>query len=96
LNLALAKDLVRFGGRVRVIGPRHADFAALDSCEIPEVPESLVQVFEVIPVQLAALRLAQRRGLAVGRFRYAPQVARDEASFGPLREAGATGNPTRK
>lgn len=83
LNLALAKDLVRFGGRVRVIGPRHADFADFDWCETPDVPQVLVPVFEVIPVQLAALRLAQLRGLIVGQFRYAPQVARDEATFAP-------------
>jgi glucosamine--fructose-6-phosphate aminotransferase (isomerizing) len=87
LNLALAKDLVRFGGRVCIIGPRHADFASLDGCETPDVPELLVPVFEVIPVQLAALRLAQLRGLVVGQFRYAPQVARDEATFAPPGEA---------
>ncbi|MGH9161926.1 MAG: hypothetical protein ACRD2X_18320, partial [Vicinamibacteraceae bacterium] len=83
LNLALARDLVRFGGRVRVVGPRHPDFPDLDWCETPEAPVRLVPWFEVIPLQLAALRLAQLRGLTVGQFRYAPQVAHDEASFDP-------------
>ena len=83
LNLALAEDLVRFGGRVRVIGPPHPDHSSLDWCETPEVPAFLARLFEVIPVQLAALRLAQLRGIAVGQFRYAPQVSRDEATFAP-------------
>jgi glucosamine--fructose-6-phosphate aminotransferase (isomerizing) len=83
LNLALAEDLVRFGGRVRVIGPPHPDHAGLEWCEIPEVPAFLAPLFEAIPVQLAALRLAQLRGIAVGQFRYAPQVSRDEATFAP-------------
>jgi glutamine---fructose-6-phosphate transaminase (isomerizing) len=83
LNLSLAADLVRFGGRVRVIGPRHPDYASLDWCETPDIPASLVPLFEIIPVQLAALRLAQLRGIPPGQFRYAPQVARDEAGFAP-------------
>jgi glutamine---fructose-6-phosphate transaminase (isomerizing) len=83
LNLALALDLVRFGGHVRVIGPPHPDFASLNWCETPEIPVSLVPLFEIIPVQLAALRLAQLRGIPPGQFRYAPQVARDEAGFAP-------------
>lgn len=81
LNLALARDLARFGGRVLVIGPRQPDFAELEWYETPAIAERLLPLFEVIPVQLAALRLAQLRGLAVGRFRYAPQVARDEATL---------------
>jgi glucosamine--fructose-6-phosphate aminotransferase (isomerizing) len=83
LNLALAADLVRFGGRVRVIGPRQSDSSSLEWCETPDVPTFLVPLFEVIPIQLAALRLAQLRGIAPGHFRYAPQVARDETAFAP-------------
>jgi hypothetical protein len=39
----------------------------------------LAPLLEIIPVQIAAVRLAQSRGLTVGRMRFAPQVARDEA-----------------
>ncbi len=83
LNLALAADLVRFGGRVRVIGPRHAEFSSLDWCETPEVPAGLERLLEIVPMQLAAMRLAQSRGIVPGQFRYAPQVARDETTFEP-------------
>jgi hypothetical protein len=49
----------------------------------------------VIPFQLAALRLAQLRGLNVGRFRYAPQVAHDEATFDPPAGGGGLPRPSR-
>jgi glucosamine--fructose-6-phosphate aminotransferase (isomerizing) len=81
LNVALARDLVRFGGRVRVIGPRNEDGVGLEWCGTASVPEMLAPVFEIVPVQVAALRLAQLRRVAVGSFRYTPQVTRDEATF---------------
>jgi glucosamine--fructose-6-phosphate aminotransferase (isomerizing) len=87
LNLALARDLAGFGGRVRVIGPRLDDLSGLDCYDTPEVPEWLAPLFEVVPVQLAALRLAQLRGVPVGQFRHVPQVSQDEASF-PSRDRG--------
>jgi glucosamine--fructose-6-phosphate aminotransferase (isomerizing) len=36
---------------------------------------------EIIPLQAAAFQLAVLRGIEPGSFRYAPQVAVDEASF---------------
>ena len=81
LNLALAEDLVRFGGQVRVIGPIQAISSGLEWCDIPNVPEALSPLFEIVPVQVAALRMAELRGIAPGSFRYTSQVATDEASF---------------
>jgi glucosamine--fructose-6-phosphate aminotransferase (isomerizing) len=81
LNLALALDLLRFGGRVRAIGPAQAISSNLEWWDIPSVPETLSPLFEIVPVQVAALRMAELRGIAPGSFRYAPQVATDEASF---------------
>lgn len=89
LNLALAADLVRFGGRIRVIGPPDeslgpsADGLASSSpaCDLPPVPEALAPLFEIVPVQAAALRMAELRGIWPGSFRYAPQVTVDEARF---------------
>jgi glucosamine--fructose-6-phosphate aminotransferase (isomerizing) len=81
LNVALAQDLVRFGGRVRIIGPSQPDVSDLEWLRTPAVPETVAPLFEIIPVQVAALRLAQLRGIPAGSFRYAPQVARDEAVF---------------
>ena len=38
----------------------------------------LAPLLEIVPVQVAAARLAQLRGIALGSFRFAPQVAIDE------------------
>lgn len=81
LSLSLARDLVRFGGQVRVIGPAGEDTKGLNVCAVPETPESLAPMLEIVPIQCAALRLAQLKGLRVGSFRYTPQVTRDEATF---------------
>ena len=81
LNIALARDLGRFGGHVRVIGPVGEDTTGLDLCEVPAISEALAPLVEIIPVQYAALRLAHLRGLEIGRFFYTPQVTLDEAAF---------------
>lgn len=82
LNLALARDLNSFGGQVKVIGPLPAERqTGMDWYDIPECPEPLATIFEIVPVQAAALRMAQLRGIAPGNFRFAPQVAKSEASF---------------
>ena len=83
LNLALAHDLAQFGGQIRVMGPSLDVFASgMQGCEVPAVPEPLAPLFEIVPVQAAALRMAELRGIRPGSFRYAPQVAVGEASFG--------------
>jgi glucosamine--fructose-6-phosphate aminotransferase (isomerizing) len=81
LSVGLARDLTRFGGRVRVIGPQNDEGIGLEWCSTPLVPEMLAPLFEVVPVQVAAFRLAQLNGIIVGSFRYAPQVTKDEAIF---------------
>jgi glucosamine--fructose-6-phosphate aminotransferase (isomerizing) len=81
INLALARDLVRFGGQVRVVGPAGDDTAGLALCEVPPVSDALAPLVEIVPVQFAALRLAQLRGLKVGHFFYTPQVTVDESAF---------------
>jgi len=75
LNLALAADLARFGGSIRILGPTGI------TAGLPEIPETLAPLFEILPVQVAALRLAQTRGIPPGTFRFAPRVAVDEANF---------------
>jgi glucosamine--fructose-6-phosphate aminotransferase (isomerizing) len=82
LSVALARDLARFGGRVRLVGPQITNGFGLEWCRTPSVPEMLAPLVEIVPVQVAALRLAQLRGIEVGSFRYTPQVTRDEAAFG--------------
>jgi glucosamine--fructose-6-phosphate aminotransferase (isomerizing) len=84
LNLALARDLMRFGGQVRVIGAPGEDTGGLPLVPAPACGEHMAPLAEIIPVQIAALRLAQLKGLTPGAFRYAPQVTRDEGTFAPL------------
>ena len=79
LNLGLAEDLVKFGAKVCVVGPD--DAGALPFIDVPSVPEKLAPLIDIIPVQLAALRLAHWKGLVIGKFRYAPQVTRNEMNF---------------
>jgi glucosamine--fructose-6-phosphate aminotransferase (isomerizing) len=79
LNLGLAQDLVKFGAKVCVVGPD--DGGSLPFIDVPQVPEKLAPLIDIIPVQLAALRLAHWKGLVIGKFRYAPQVTRNEMSF---------------
>jgi glucosamine--fructose-6-phosphate aminotransferase (isomerizing) len=81
LNLGLARDLVRFGGMVRVVGNFGDDYAGLTFVEVPGISEWLSPLVDIVPLQVAALRLAERKGLAVGKFRFAPQVTRDEMKF---------------
>jgi glucosamine--fructose-6-phosphate aminotransferase (isomerizing) len=84
LNLSLARDLRRFGGDVRIIGPAATGFDELPTIALPAAPARLAPLFEIVPLQAAALRLAELRGLVPGAFRFVPPVALDEASFGPL------------
>lgn len=80
-NLALAHDTVRFGGKVRVIGqPDSSD--KLEWSSVPSASSTLAPIFEIVPLQAAAYQLAVLRGIEPGSFRFAPQVATDEASFG--------------
>ncbi len=67
LNLALARDLASLGGQVQFIRA--------------ETPAALACVSEIVPVQLAALRLAEWRGIVPGSFRVAAQVTRSEEGF---------------
>ena len=85
LNLDLARDLKLFGGQVRVIGPcKDGDGAGeLLFWPTPEMPEMVAPALEIIPAQIAALRLAEWRGIPAGEFRFVSTVTRDEGRFAP-------------
>jgi glucosamine--fructose-6-phosphate aminotransferase (isomerizing) len=72
LNLALARDLDSYGARVRVIGAGHP-------WPVPAVPESVLPIAEIAPVQLAAVRLALRRSIPLGVLRHVGPVVLSEA-----------------
>jgi glucosamine--fructose-6-phosphate aminotransferase (isomerizing) len=82
LDLALARDLVRLGAQVRWIGPLANDARDLELCPWnAQFPAAFANVFEIIPVQIAAYRMAELRGLPIGEFRFAPQVTTTETGF---------------
>jgi glucosamine--fructose-6-phosphate aminotransferase (isomerizing) len=78
LNVTLAHDLERLGGQVRLIGPDGTD---QDWWATPVVPASLAPLVEIIPVQCAAMRLAEWRGFTPGEFRVATQVTHSETGL---------------
>jgi glucosamine--fructose-6-phosphate aminotransferase (isomerizing) len=81
MNLSLARDLVNFGGRIRLIGPSGSPVRDPQWSDLPSLAETLQPIVEIIPLQAAAFELAVLRGIEPGSFRYAPQVAVDEATF---------------
>jgi glucosamine--fructose-6-phosphate aminotransferase (isomerizing) len=81
LNIGLAADVIRFGGSVRLIGPVDTDGHGLQWINTPPCPEMLAPLLEIVPVQVAAMRLAELRGIAIGSFRYITQVTRDERAI---------------
>jgi glucosamine--fructose-6-phosphate aminotransferase (isomerizing) len=82
MTLSLGRDLIRFGGRICVVGPGPGLAGSHPAREIPALQDSLAPLLEIVPIQVAALRMAQLRGIVPGSFRYTAQVARDEANFG--------------
>jgi glucosamine--fructose-6-phosphate aminotransferase (isomerizing) len=79
LNLALAGDIQRAGGQVRLIGPgRDWSYKPLSPLLAPLV--------EIIPAQRAAIRQAHARGITPGKFRYGSKVTRTESGLEGLRQ----------
>lgn len=82
LDAALAKDLSRMGGQVRWIGPDSEDSQAASLIRWPDdMPTRFASALETIPLQLAAYRKAELRGITPGDFRWAPAITVSEAGF---------------
>ncbi len=79
LDQRLAEDLQQMGGHVRCIGGS----GALALCEWPAQLQAgpVAAIAEIIPVQIAAARLAEWRGVPAASFQFAPLVTVDEAGF---------------
>jgi glucosamine--fructose-6-phosphate aminotransferase (isomerizing) len=79
INLAAVGDLLNLGAQIRHIGP---DPGAFDPSLCWRMPtDDFAPLMEIIPVQLVACRLAQRRGITPGHLRITPLVTRDEVGF---------------
>jgi glucosamine--fructose-6-phosphate aminotransferase (isomerizing) len=89
LDRSLADDLFSLGADVRWIGPspEHAPDHREDRRHAPslvpwpEIPPLLAPLFEIVPLQVAAYRLALWRGITPGDFRYVSEVTSSESGF---------------
>ena len=82
LDAALANDLVGMGGQVRWIGPDNSEAGAIPLCPWPaDLPDRFTPIAEIIPLQLAAYKKAELRGIRPGDFRWAPAITTSEAGF---------------
>jgi glucosamine--fructose-6-phosphate aminotransferase (isomerizing) len=79
LDRALANDLFSAGAHVRWIGP--AGGAAPALVPWPTIEPVLAPIFEIVPIQLAAYRLALWRGITPGDFRFVSEVTATESGF---------------
>jgi glucosamine--fructose-6-phosphate aminotransferase (isomerizing) len=85
LDRSLADDLFSLGADVRWIGPsaEPGDVVhhAPSLVDWPEIPPLLAPLFEIVPLQVAAYRLALWRGITPGDFRYVSEVTSSESGF---------------
>jgi glutamine---fructose-6-phosphate transaminase (isomerizing) len=68
IDLVLARDLDAMGGQTRV-------------CQVPGVAAPFEPLVEIAPIQIAACRLAEAKGIDPGDFRYATLVTLAETGF---------------
>jgi len=83
LDRSLANDLIRMGAKVRWIGPspQTGDDIAPALVPWPDVSPLLAAIFEIVPLQFAAYRLALWRSIVPGDFRYASEITAAESGF---------------
>lgn len=81
INLALARELAKRCGQIRVIGVAGEDAGGLSMIALPRVADALLPLLEILPVQIAAMRFAFVKGLEIGKFRHTGQVTTDEVAF---------------
>ncbi len=77
LNLKLARDIQQSGGRVMLVGRVPGPVTGLPSelvFSIPDFPDYLRPVLEVVPVQMLAYELAKAQGYEPGEVRYITKV----------------------
>jgi len=72
LDVRLGADLRHLGAQVHVIQEPGSERA---------FSGAWATVLEIVPIQIAAARLAESRGIPPGEFRFVPQVTTDEVGF---------------
>ena len=77
-DLAVARDLRKLGASVMVIGQDLSEDAGELVVRIPAAPDGWQFLFDIIPAQLAAERLAMLSGVDCDSFRICSYIVRDE------------------
>jgi len=77
-DLSVARDLGELGASVMLIGEKLPPNAADLICELPISPRHWQSVIDILPVQLAAERLAGLSGVECDSFRICSYVVEDE------------------
>ena len=70
LNVRLVGDVRQSGGRAELIGQN----ARLSSLRIPDAPQSVLPILEILPVEMVTLALAAQAGREAGRFTLGSKV----------------------
>ncbi len=78
LNLSLGRDILRLQGRVMLVGNSGEWNSGGYNLLIPDLPESLLPVLVVVPLQVLAYALAERQGYTPGAVRYISKVILSE------------------
>jgi len=79
LNLRLARDIARFGGKVVLIGSEEEQVQErILHLPLPALQELYAPVAEIVPLQLLAWRWALDRGWPPGQFLWAGKVTLEE------------------
>jgi glucosamine--fructose-6-phosphate aminotransferase (isomerizing) len=83
LDRSLADDLFSTGAQARWIGPAAEDSHSHAPSLVPwpEISPLLAPLFEIVPLQVAAYRLALWRGITPGDFRFVTEVTASESGF---------------
>lgn len=82
IDHALAEDLISANSNVRWIGPLVPNSRVTSLYPWPAgLPERFAPIAEIIPMQIAAYRTAQWRGIPLGQFRFAPLITVSETGF---------------
>jgi glucosamine--fructose-6-phosphate aminotransferase (isomerizing) len=74
LNTKLVEDIRRKGGRAELLGKD----AELSSLRISAVPEGVLPILEILPLQMITLALAAQTGSEAGRFALASKITTTE------------------
>jgi glucosamine--fructose-6-phosphate aminotransferase (isomerizing) len=82
LDKQFATDLARTGSQVRWLGPEPSPSEAPSLCKWPQdIPAGFASVFEAIPLQVLAYRIAEAHGVEAVPFRWAPAITASETGF---------------